>query len=153
MLIEVLWIMQWRVERMAQSLMVPCWVLLLLQLSPKGLFRLYMQLWSAVLTYAQTLESGWKLQVHEHPSDQTCHWISVFIPLAFLVFHLFRRFPDEFGIFLNHFQALHLNNKPDYPSLHLFIHEDYQYEKDHCERPVCFLLYHVSDNLNTCTWV
>jgi hypothetical protein len=34
-----------------------------------------------------TSDSGQKLRVHEHPSDQTCHWISVFKPLAFLVFH------------------------------------------------------------------
>jgi hypothetical protein len=32
-------------------------------------------------------DSGQKLRVHEHPCDQTCHWISVFKPLAFLVFH------------------------------------------------------------------
>ncbi len=32
-------------------------------------------------------DSGQKLRVHEHPSDQTCHWASVFKPLAFLVFH------------------------------------------------------------------
>ncbi len=34
-----------------------------------------------------TSDSGQKFRVHEHPSDQTCHWISVFKPLAFLVFH------------------------------------------------------------------
>jgi hypothetical protein len=33
------------------------------------------------------LDSDQKLRVHEHPSDQTCHWISVFKPLAFLVLH------------------------------------------------------------------
>jgi hypothetical protein len=32
-------------------------------------------------------DSDQKLHVHEHPSDQNCHWISVFKPLAFLVFH------------------------------------------------------------------
>jgi hypothetical protein len=32
-------------------------------------------------------DSDQKLCVHEHPCDQTCHWISVFRPLAFLVFH------------------------------------------------------------------
>ena len=32
-------------------------------------------------------DSDQNLRVHEHPSDQTCHWISVFKPLAFLVFH------------------------------------------------------------------
>jgi len=31
--------------------------------------------------------SGQKCRVHEQASDQTCHWISVFKPLAFLVFH------------------------------------------------------------------
>jgi hypothetical protein len=34
-----------------------------------------------------TSDSGQNLRVHEHPSDQNCHWISVFKPLAFLVFH------------------------------------------------------------------
>jgi hypothetical protein len=33
------------------------------------------------------LDSGQKRRVHEHPSDQSCHWISVLKPLAFLVFH------------------------------------------------------------------
>ena len=28
-----------------------------------------------------------KVLVHEHPSDQTCHWVSVFKPFMFLVFH------------------------------------------------------------------
>ena len=32
-------------------------------------------------------DSGDNLYVHEHPSDQSCHWISVFKPLAFLVLH------------------------------------------------------------------
>lgn len=32
-------------------------------------------------------DSGPNLRVHEHPSDQNCHWIPVFKPLAFLVFH------------------------------------------------------------------
>jgi hypothetical protein len=31
-------------------------------------------------------ESGRK-RVHEHSSDQGCHWKSIFKPLAFLVFH------------------------------------------------------------------
>jgi len=31
-------------------------------------------------------DSGHELRVHEHASDQSCHWISVFKPLAFLVF-------------------------------------------------------------------
>jgi hypothetical protein len=31
--------------------------------------------------------SAQSLRVHEHPSDQSCHWISVFEPLAFLVLH------------------------------------------------------------------
>lgn len=31
-------------------------------------------------------DSGQELRVHEHASDQSCHWISVFKPLAFLVF-------------------------------------------------------------------
>lgn len=53
---------------------------------------------------------------------------------------LFRGFPNEFGILLNHSRVLRLDDKPDYPSLHLFIHEDYQYEEDHCERPVCFFI-------------
>src|SRR5262245_48400897 len=30
--------------------------------------------------------SGQRRRVHEHPSDQDCQWVSVFIPLAFLVF-------------------------------------------------------------------
>ena len=30
--------------------------------------------------------SGQELRVHEHASDQSCHWISVLKPLAFLVF-------------------------------------------------------------------
>ena len=34
-----------------------------------------------------TSDSGQKLRVHGHPIDQTCHWVSVFKPLAFLVFH------------------------------------------------------------------
>jgi hypothetical protein len=34
-----------------------------------------------------TSDSSQNLRVHEHPSDQNCHWISVFKPLAFLVFH------------------------------------------------------------------
>jgi len=31
-------------------------------------------------------DSGENLCVHEHASDQSCHWIPVFKPLAFLVF-------------------------------------------------------------------
>ena len=31
--------------------------------------------------------SGQQRRVHEHPSDQDCHWVSIFMPLAFLVFH------------------------------------------------------------------
>ena len=30
--------------------------------------------------------SGQDLRVHEHASDQSCHWIAVLKPLAFLVF-------------------------------------------------------------------
>lgn len=32
-------------------------------------------------------DSGDKLLVHGHRSDQSCHWRPVFKPLAFLVFH------------------------------------------------------------------
>jgi hypothetical protein len=32
-------------------------------------------------------DSGQKLRVHGHASDQSCHWIRVFKPLAFIVFH------------------------------------------------------------------
>lgn len=31
-------------------------------------------------------DSGHELRVHEQASDQRCHWIQVFKPLAFLVF-------------------------------------------------------------------
>lgn len=30
---------------------------------------------------------GQRLHVHDHPSDRTCHWIDVFKPLAFVLFH------------------------------------------------------------------
>jgi hypothetical protein len=30
--------------------------------------------------------SGQKLRVHDHPSDQNCHWIPVLKPLAFIMF-------------------------------------------------------------------
>jgi hypothetical protein len=36
------------------------------------------------MTY--TSDSGQNLRVHDHPSDQSCHWASVFKPLAFLLF-------------------------------------------------------------------
>jgi hypothetical protein len=32
-------------------------------------------------------DSGQELRVHEHASDQGCHWITVFKPLAFIVFN------------------------------------------------------------------
>jgi hypothetical protein len=32
-------------------------------------------------------DSGQKLRVHDHASDQSCHWTTVFKPLAFVVFH------------------------------------------------------------------
>jgi hypothetical protein len=31
-------------------------------------------------------DSGQELRVHEHASDRSCQWITVFKPLAFLVF-------------------------------------------------------------------
>lgn len=33
-------------------------------------------------------DSGQKLRVHDHPSDQDCHWVAVLKPLAFLVFRV-----------------------------------------------------------------
>jgi hypothetical protein len=33
-------------------------------------------------------DSSQKLCVHDHPSDQNCHWVVVLKPLAFLVFHV-----------------------------------------------------------------
>jgi hypothetical protein len=32
-------------------------------------------------------DSGQELRVHEHASDQSCHWITIFKPLAFIVFN------------------------------------------------------------------
>ena len=32
-------------------------------------------------------DSGQKLRVHDHLSDQTCHWATVFKPVAFIVFN------------------------------------------------------------------
>ena len=32
-------------------------------------------------------DSGQKLRVHGHLSDQTCHWAVVLKPVAFIVFH------------------------------------------------------------------
>ena len=32
-------------------------------------------------------DSGQKLRVHDHESDQNCHWTAVLKPLAFGVFH------------------------------------------------------------------
>jgi hypothetical protein len=34
-----------------------------------------------------TSDSGQKLHVHEHASDQGCHWITTLKPLAFIVFN------------------------------------------------------------------
>jgi hypothetical protein len=31
-------------------------------------------------------ETGQQLRIHDHPADQTCHWVNVFQPLAFIVF-------------------------------------------------------------------
>jgi hypothetical protein len=31
-------------------------------------------------------ESGLALPVHDHPTDRTCHWVSIFKPLSFIVF-------------------------------------------------------------------
>ena len=31
-------------------------------------------------------DSGQSCRVHDHESDQTCHWTTVFIPLAFIVY-------------------------------------------------------------------
>ena len=31
-------------------------------------------------------ETNLELRVHDHPTDQTCHWVSIFKPLSFLVF-------------------------------------------------------------------
>jgi hypothetical protein len=31
--------------------------------------------------------SGQTLRVHDHVSDQSCHWATVFKPIAFIVFH------------------------------------------------------------------
>jgi hypothetical protein len=33
-------------------------------------------------------DSGEKLRVHGHPSDQSCHWVAVLKPLVFTVFHV-----------------------------------------------------------------
>ena len=33
------------------------------------------------------MDSGQKLRVHDHASDQTCHWTTVLKPLAFIVSH------------------------------------------------------------------
>lgn len=33
-------------------------------------------------------DSGQKLCVHDHPSDQDCHWVAVLKPLAFIVFRV-----------------------------------------------------------------
>jgi hypothetical protein len=32
-------------------------------------------------------DSGQKLRLHGHLSNQTCHWAAVFKPVAFIVFH------------------------------------------------------------------
>jgi hypothetical protein len=32
-------------------------------------------------------DSGQSCHVHDHKSDQTCHWTTVFKPLAYVVFH------------------------------------------------------------------
>jgi hypothetical protein len=33
-------------------------------------------------------DSGQNLRVHDHPSDQDCHWVAVLKPLAFIVFRV-----------------------------------------------------------------
>jgi hypothetical protein len=32
------------------------------------------------------LKTGQQQRIHDHSSDQTCHWVNVFKPLAFIVF-------------------------------------------------------------------
>lgn len=32
-------------------------------------------------------DSGQKLRLHDHLSNQTCHWVAVFKPVAYIVFH------------------------------------------------------------------
>jgi hypothetical protein len=31
-------------------------------------------------------DSGQSVSVHDHPADQTCHWVAIFKPLSFIVF-------------------------------------------------------------------
>jgi len=31
-------------------------------------------------------DAGQQIQIHEHPTDQTCHWIHVLKPLAFITY-------------------------------------------------------------------
>ena len=36
------------------------------------------------MTYAS--DGNPEVSIHDHPTDQTCHWVDVFKPLAFTVF-------------------------------------------------------------------
>ena len=39
-----------------------------------------------LLQIVYVARSGQTLHVHDHPSDQTCHWVTVLKPLALIVF-------------------------------------------------------------------
>ena len=49
-------------------------------------------------------DSGQKLHVHDHLSNQSCHWAAVFKPVAFIVFHnpvLIKSLSSSYGEGLN----------------------------------------------------
>jgi hypothetical protein len=53
-------------------------------------------------------ESGLPLPVHDHPTDQSCHWAPIFKPLSFIVFrdaHLVQRVLCESMVHRRQFDA------------------------------------------------
>jgi hypothetical protein len=58
------------------------------------------------MTY--TSESSLALPVHDHPTDQSCHWVSIFKPLSFVVFrdaHLVQKVLCELVVHGRQFDA------------------------------------------------